>query len=550
MKRYCIKKGTIFARALCFLLALFLTAAPFFSTAAADNGHGSVAVSYTVQYNSVLDYLYSSGAPVFGSIGGEWKVLSLARSGRLQPNSNYALNYYSRIEQLVSANGSAMLDSSKSTENSRLIIALTSIGRDARSVAGYDLTSPLSDFNFVKRQGVNGSIYALIALDTNAAYGMSAIKNQCVNHILEMELQDGGWNLSGFGIPDPDMTAMALTALARHLNFPNVRPAVNRGIALLSTIQHSNGSFSSYGSQTSESCSQVITALSALDIDAGSDSRFVKNGKSVVDALLTFFVGDGFSHTLGGGVNGMASEQAAYSLCAYDRYKRSTNSLFNMNDIALQSSNPILPPITIAPTDPPSPTPKPTVTPAPSPTYTPTPAPTATPTPSPTNTPENTPTPSPTPTPRPTSTPTSAPSPTPVPPVYTDAPTQTPAGIPTDSPSEPPEVFTDEPTGTPDSTEKQTDAPELTDDPTDEPVESSDPTEAPSFVPAETDPGSSDTPVIPELTFDPINITGSNWSGNNGARREKLKWLIPAGIGAILAVSGVFLFVASRKRDQ
>lgn len=58
--------------------------------------------------------------------------------------------YYAKIEKLVAANGSPKLHPQKSTENSRLIIALSSIGRDARSVAGFDLTAPLGDFNYVK----------------------------------------------------------------------------------------------------------------------------------------------------------------------------------------------------------------------------------------------------------------------------------------------------------------------------------------------------------------------------------------------------------------
>lgn len=111
--------------------------------------------------------------------------------------------------------------------------------------------------------------------------------------------------------------------------------------------------------------------------------------------------------------------------------------------------------------------------------------------------------------------------------------------------------MTDEPDVTPELTDEPTVDPELTEEPTEEPEESLEPTEAPTFVPAETMPGDTSEPTeIPDLTFDPIDITGGDWNGNNGARREKLKWLIPAGIGTILAVSAVFLIIASRKRDQ
>ncbi len=104
---------------------------------------------------------------------------------------------------------------------------------------------------------------------------------------------------------------------------------------------------------------------------------------------------------------------------------------------------------------------------------------------------------------------------------------------------------------TPDDTEAPTDEPVESEEPTGDPDITSEPTPAPTFVPAETLPADSSVPSEKsELTFDPIDITGGNWNGNHGARREKLKWLIPAGIGTILAVSAVFLLIASKKKDK
>lgn len=358
------------------LLAFSLALSVFFPAAAAGGKQGG----YSSQYNAVLSYLENGSAPAFGSIGGEWKVFALARSGRISPSGSYASAYYSRIEAMVADHGSAKLDNNRSTENSRLIIALTSIGRDARNVSGFDLTEPLSDFSFVKKQGINGAIYALLALDSSSAYGMSSVRQQCVSFILSREISGGGWSLTGMGNPDPDITAMVITALSR---YSSASAAVNRGLDALSGIQNDDGGFSSMGTPCSESCAQVLTALSAMGINAASDSRFIKNGRSVVDALLGYFTGSGFAHTAGGGVNAMASEQAAYSLCAYDRMLHGRNALYNMNDVSFVNASP-----TPAPTA--SPTPKPTSTPAP--TAAPTAVPTAAPTVEPTEAPVETPT--------------------------------------------------------------------------------------------------------------------------------------------------------------
>ncbi len=308
---------------------------------------------YAAQYSAVLKALAGGAKPEFGSIGGEWKVLALARSGFYPTESSCFSEYYAKIEKLAAANGSPKLHPQKSTENSRLIIALSSIGRDARSVAGFDLTEPLGDFNYVKKQGLNGVIFALIALDCNKNYGMSDIKSKCVDLLLSRECDGGGWAL-GLGAAEADITAMAITALAP---YKKATAAIERGVEKLSALQNANGSFSSGGVETSESCSQVLVALSTVGINAHKDSSFIKNGNSALDALCAFYVGGGFAHMANGGANSMATEQAAYALCAYDRFLSGQSPLYDMSDVS-----PVSP---VEPTDKPTskPTDKPTAAP-------------------------------------------------------------------------------------------------------------------------------------------------------------------------------------------
>ena len=148
---------------------------------------------------------------------------------------------------------------------------------------------------------------------------------------------------------------MAITALAP---YRKAAAAIERGVEKLSALQNANGSFSSGGVETSESCSQVLVALSTVGINAHKDSRFIKSGNSALDALCAFYVGGGFAHMANGGANSMATEQAAYALCAYDRFLSGRSSLYNMNDVS-----PVSP---AEPTD--KPTPKPTGKPTAAPT--------------------------------------------------------------------------------------------------------------------------------------------------------------------------------------
>ncbi|MBO6010734.1 MAG: terpene cyclase/mutase family protein, partial [Oscillospiraceae bacterium] len=289
-------------RALAALLAIIVMAAAPLS---------ALAVDYQGPYNGVKDHL-AGKTPSFGSVGGEWLVFALARGGRVSPSGSWCSNYYDSIEAMVRENGSNILNPNKATENSRLAIALTSIGRDARSVAGYDLISPLTDLDFVKRQGVTGVAFALLAMNARSSYGETSAKNACVEYLLGKELDGGGWSLGTTA--DTDVTAMAVTALAP---FSNASSAVGRGIAKLSSMQDADGGFSTMGTPNCESCAQTVIALSACGVDADTDARFIKNGSSALAALLSYYKGSGFSHTQNGPVNQMASEQAACALCAY-----------------------------------------------------------------------------------------------------------------------------------------------------------------------------------------------------------------------------------------
>ena len=76
-------------------------------------------------------------APEVGSIGGEWAIIGLARSGYSVP-ADYYDEYYTRVEKYVK-NCSGVLHERKYTEYSRVILALTAIGRDPSKVAGYNI---------------------------------------------------------------------------------------------------------------------------------------------------------------------------------------------------------------------------------------------------------------------------------------------------------------------------------------------------------------------------------------------------------------------------
>jgi hypothetical protein len=271
--------------------------------------------------------------PAFGD---EWAVLALARGG--DNDSEYFSDYYDSIVNYLKGKGSARLDDDKSTENSRLILALSSIGKDAADVGGFDLTAPYADFDWVKFQGINGPIFALLALDSRlypvpetGSFAALTTLDSLIKYILGDQLTDGGWNFNGDGTgsADPDVTGMALQALAPYRSNPDVEAAIGRALAALSAMQRDDGGFGS-----AEGISQAITALSALGIDAAEDERFQKTGGNPLTALLSYRDEDSGGFKFLGELNDMTTEQAAYALVAYDRFVKGENSLYDMTDVA------------------------------------------------------------------------------------------------------------------------------------------------------------------------------------------------------------------------
>lgn len=335
---------TICKRGMGLFLALILALGMAFPAAAAD-------ASLDDDVNGSAAYMLKTVAnPQVGSIGGEWAVIGLARSGYDVPQS-YWDNYYATVEEYVKACDGNLHDK-KYTEYSRLIVALTAIGADPTDVAGYNLLTALGDYDKTIWQGLNGPIWALIALDSsnydmpvNTSAETQATRQMYIDRILECQLSDGGWSLfggtemaaAGYDTSDPDITGMALQALAKYQEQPAVAKATEEALACVSKMQDAEGGFSSWDTANSESAVQILVALCELGISL-DDTRFVKNGNTILDNLLTFRQSDGsFLHTAAGsGSNQMASEQGFYALVAAQRAVTGKSSLYRMDDVTIR----------------------------------------------------------------------------------------------------------------------------------------------------------------------------------------------------------------------
>ena len=292
------------------------------------------------QMRAAGDYLYETvSEPAYGSIGGEWTIIGLKRSG-YQTGDAYDGAYLQSVYNVLEET-EGVLDSNKYTEYSRVILALTALGEDVSDVNGYNLLEPLCDFDSVCIQGINGPIWALIALDSGAyelpkdqEASTPTTRESFISYILDAQLDTGGWSFSS-GEADADLTAMAIQALAGYVDDrDDVKTTVEKALEVLSGMQQESGGFASWGEESLESAAQVLVALSAVEIDPEKDPRFIKNGNSVYDALISYANENGsFCHTIEQGENLMATEQAYYAMTAYDRMLNGETFLYDMTDV-------------------------------------------------------------------------------------------------------------------------------------------------------------------------------------------------------------------------
>ena len=295
-----------------------------------DNDPDQSTINVDDVLQRALAYIYRTVTePTIGTFGGEWSVMALA-GGKYPVASGYYDGYYANVVQALQENGGILSGDRKYTEYSRVIMGLAAIGKDATDVGGYDLVEKLMNVDKVSAQGINGSIYALIALDTRNYQGSDeSVREKYIEALLANEVAGGGFVLSGASA-DPDLTAMAIQALTPYRDRKDVAAVIDRGLQVLSNLQREDGGFASWGSVNSESASQVIIALCGLGIDPQKDIRFIKNGHSLLEALLAYEAeGGGFLHVQagdptgggseGGVVSAMATDQAALALLSYQR---------------------------------------------------------------------------------------------------------------------------------------------------------------------------------------------------------------------------------------
>ncbi|MCX7884201.1 MAG: Ig-like domain-containing protein [Caloramator sp.] len=253
---------------------------------------------------------------------GEWEVFVLKRIGKEIP-----YDYLAEVKEDIK-NGN--YNNSSATQYEKMTLAVLASKGDPTNIEGFNIIEKIYNHNM--NQGINAYVFGLIALDAggyNVPEGAKWDREKLINEILDERTNDGGWSYGGT-TADPDMTAMALSALAPYYNKrKDVKEAIDNAVELLSRMQTEKGGYNSWGTENSNSIAMVIVGLSCCNIDVVNDVRFIKNGKNMIDALLSYRTADGgFGYNNNENYNGMATEQSLRALVAYKRFVEGKGSIY------------------------------------------------------------------------------------------------------------------------------------------------------------------------------------------------------------------------------
>lgn len=293
------------------------------------------AQGYQTQLQSVLAYIRSTVTPKANqSTNGDWAVMALARAGlSSDADKRWYAGYADELAKLLAANGGSF---ETTNENARLVLALTALGQNAKAytVGGetYDLVTPLTAKTGSAYKatvpGTTSAAFAIIAIDS-APYTVAdtAAVPAMIQYLLSMQNPSGAWKINNDNPADNvDATAMVLTALAPHKSETGVQDAIDKALTYLEGL-------TGYGNACTDA--QLVTAYSALGIDC-TDAKYARGGKNPLTSLLSYQTASGGfsldSTASNARVSPRPTEQAAYALVAYDRFKRGVKSLYDMSD--------------------------------------------------------------------------------------------------------------------------------------------------------------------------------------------------------------------------
>lgn len=259
----------------------------------------------------------------------QWEMISLLSSGK-EIDSEY-LNGYKK-EFVKSINSYKGTLSNKGTDFSKAVITMSALGI-SHNEDKYNITNNLKNQDDICSQGLNGPIWALIALSSS-----DEIKDQYEKertdyyNILANEWKDKGCFALMGDKGDVDLTAMAVLAGSLYSKDMECdKEFLKEAVKFIEEQSDDNGEFKSMDNINSESLSYATMAMLCV-----KDKNYDFN--RAIDNILSYKTKDGlYAHLYddknADTGNAIATQQAMLAFCMISNaYYKNEDKLFNYGD--------------------------------------------------------------------------------------------------------------------------------------------------------------------------------------------------------------------------
>lgn len=249
-----------------------------------------------------------------GTTQGDWYVVSL---NKLQKEDYYS-DYLEALEEYVEEKYKTKdkLDKNKATEWHRIILAVLACNGNPESFTDSQINlvaDGIYNRENLSKQGINGAIWGLIALDSgNFKVPENAVntRESIIAEILSRQQKDGSWTIGGAS--DPDITAMALQSLAKYKSQKNVGTAIAKAKKYILKCKIT----------TPETISQIIIAYNMLGEECSD----------YYNSLLEYKCSDGgFAHEKNGESDIITGQQVLLALSMYKNGGYTFNQVDNID---------------------------------------------------------------------------------------------------------------------------------------------------------------------------------------------------------------------------
>ena len=269
----------------------------------------------------------------------EWMIMDMAAYHALNPDSPKTTDVAKQA--YINKAIASITDTAGETTLSKAVIILSAIGINPAEL--YPANSEKKLSAVAKLKECKHDAGAWVAPYTMAAYrqNRSVISDKeqaLVQAVLDTQYPDGRWEEWGDSI---QTTSNMIAGLAFYYDSnESVKSAVDKAIVYLSTQQKDDGSFDAYGyGADSNTAAMVVIALATAGINPDTDDRFIKNGISVYDNLLSYAYSDnsGFGYQDNQSDPwGSSTEQGFRALIAASQVMN-TGKSFNVYDFSANS---------------------------------------------------------------------------------------------------------------------------------------------------------------------------------------------------------------------